>query len=812
MVGRRGSISVVSIAWRLVLVLCAMLCLIETTHAQSQRMYDIDLPAQNVADALNGLSLQTGVPVVFPFDLVKNRKSHPVIGRYLLLDALHALLENTGLSGGLSDRGVVTISVSKSRAPQQGETSVTQNGNELASNSAKATRVGGIAAFFTSIVGALSAHAQVADSQNSVGRTSNLDEIIVTAQKREERLQDTPVPVTVLNADQLAETSQVLLRDYYSSVPGLVVVPNFISVQNVSIRGISAGAFGNPTVSILVDGVPFTGSGAQIGNLMPEIDPGDLARIEVLRGPQGTLYGAESMGGLINYVTRDPSTDGYSGRIESGTSTVYNGSEPGFEVRGSVNIPLSNTFAIRASVFRRQDPGYIDNVLTGQDGVNERQADGARLSAKWQPSGDLSVKVSGLYEHIMGNGVSEVDTYPGLRWLQQERIPDTGTVDQTIQSYSAIVDYKFWNADLTSVTGFNTFQLVQSLDATPQFGVGLTPYGSPYVQTLLNLPGISGMRDNETPIGNKFNEEVRLAVPFGKSVDWLLGGYYTRERSQETDYFIGENPTTGQQNGVALDQVDPEGYEESAVFSDVTYKFTDQFNVQVGGREAFIKYYQYAYYDTGAEFGPVPRLSPASETSQNAFTYLVTPQFKITSDWMAYARFASGYRLGGNNTTVAVLNGAPAEFGPDKTKNYELGTKGEFLDHTVSVDASLYYIDWIGLQTQLTTPNGAQSYTANAGAAKSEGVEFSVTVRPLSGLTLSGWVDYDDAALTKSFPAGSPVVAGAGARLPGTAKWSGNLSAEQEFPLWSAVTGFVGGTAAYIGDRENIFVAAAQPR
>src|ERR1700722_17634825 len=154
MVGRRGSINIVSVAWRLVLALCVTLCLMETTPAKSQKMYDIHLPAQSVADALNGLSLQTGVPVVFPFDLAKNRNSHPVIGHYALLDALNALLEDTGLSGGLSDKGVLTISSAKSRTHKQGETSVTQNENRPNSNSAKAPKVAGITALFAFITAA----------------------------------------------------------------------------------------------------------------------------------------------------------------------------------------------------------------------------------------------------------------------------------------------------------------------------------------------------------------------------------------------------------------------------------------------------------------------------------------------------------------------------------------------------------------------------------------------------------------------------------------------------------------------------------
>src|SRR5262249_7984460 len=150
-----------------------------------------------------------------------------------------------------------------------------------------------------------------------------------TAQKKTERLLDTPVPVSVIDAEQLASNGQVMLRDYYLTVPGFTDQGDILSGQNLSIRGIAGG--GNPTVGVTIDDVPFIGSTeATNGVFLPDLDPGDLDHIEVLRGPQGALYGANSMGGLVNYVTKDPSTDALTGRIEAGTSSVYNGAEPGF--------------------------------------------------------------------------------------------------------------------------------------------------------------------------------------------------------------------------------------------------------------------------------------------------------------------------------------------------------------------------------------------------------------------------------------------------------------------------------------------------
>jgi outer membrane receptor protein involved in Fe transport len=161
----------------------------------------------------------------------------------------------------------------------------------------------------------------------------------------------------------------------------------------------------------------------------PDIDPSELAQVEVLRGPQGTLYGASSIGGLLKYVTVDPSTDALSGRIQAGTSSVRNGAELGYSFRGSVNIPLSDTLALRASGFTRRDPGYIDDPMLNAEGVNKVTTQGGRLSALWRPSHEFSWKASALYQDSKASGSPYVDVQPGLGNLQQSDVRGTGDVD-----------------------------------------------------------------------------------------------------------------------------------------------------------------------------------------------------------------------------------------------------------------------------------------------------------------------------------------------------------------------------------------------
>src|SRR5579862_771947 len=236
---------------------------------------------------------------------------------------------------------------------------------------------------------------------------SKLTEVVVTAQKQgEQDLKDVPIPISVLNGDQLADTSQVLLKDYVSSVPGLNLLPGTNGIQYLSIRGITTG-IANPVVGFMIDDVPYGAFSNQAE--VPDIDPGDLARIEVLRGPQGTLYGDASMGGLINYVTKQPSTDGFSGRFETGTDFIQNGAGPGYNLRASANVPITDQLAIRISGFERQDPGYIDNPLLNETGVNKANAYGGKFALLWQVTPDTSVAFSALGQYTKQDGLSYIE-------------------------------------------------------------------------------------------------------------------------------------------------------------------------------------------------------------------------------------------------------------------------------------------------------------------------------------------------------------------------------------------------------------------
>jgi iron complex outermembrane receptor protein len=237
--------------------------------------------------------------------------------------------------------------------------------------------------------------------------------------------------------------------------------------------------------------------------------------------------------------------------------------------------------------------------------------------------------------------------------------------------------------------------------------------------------------------------------------------------------------------------------------------------VQVGGRFATMKVGQPLYSNTGPLFGGTVTQGDVSSQT-HAFTYLLTPQFIVSPNAMVYARFASGYRPGGPNlpATYTADPTVPKAYGPDKTENYEIGAKGDLFDHVLSFDTSIYYIDWRNIQIQgLISPATRVNYKANGGAAKSQGVELALDFRPWDGMKIAAAGAWSLAALKQSFPSILSVRGVDGDRLPFSSRFSGSVSADQEFPLSAlGVRGFVGIFESYVGDRVGPFVAAGTPR
>jgi outer membrane receptor protein involved in Fe transport len=755
-------------------------------NPELQKSLTLDIASQPLGDALSEFGRQSGLQVVLYSDAGEGIIAPRVEGRLTAREALEKLLAGTGLEFEfLNEMGV---------AVRGGKTDARHETSSVA---------GDASVRLSQEAGGATQETERQEIPKSAGNTEagKLEEIVVTAQKRVERLQDVPVPVTAVSADTLVTSNQRRLQDYFSTIPGLNLTLGARQESTISIRGITTYA-GNPTVGIMVDDVPYgTATEAAGGYIVPDLDPGDLERIEVLRGPQGTLYGANSMGGLLKYVTVDPSTAGFSGRLQGGFSSVKNGDGLGYNLRGSVNIPLGDTFAVRASGFTRREAAYIDNTATGVEGVNELNVHGGRLATMWQPSENLSLKLSALLQKSERDGAPTFTVGTGLGDFEQDSLRGTGRSAVDTQAFSLVMDGKLGRTDIVSVTGYNVNKVFNSSDFTD------LAFFRSLAESNFQVSGVAITEHKKT---KKFTQELRLTTALGERVDWLLGAYYADEHSPAGASALGIDPATGTAAGAIYNNTAPTAYEEYAAFTNLTFHITDRVDIQVGGRQS----YQRQVLGESTLSGPFnaaigradPFTTPGSRSKDDAFTFLLTPQYKLAPNLMVYARFASGYRAGGGLANpgpneTCVINNYPCAFDPDQTYNYEVGLKGDFLEHRLMVDTSAYYIDWKDVQISAIAA-GIFQYTSNAGGAESKGVELSVEARPLTGLKFSGWVAWNDATFTE-FPPASPIVAGPGDRLPFSSRFSGYLSVDQQFPLTAELTGSIGGSVRYVGDRKG---------
>jgi outer membrane receptor protein involved in Fe transport len=635
-----------------------------------------------------------------------------------------------------------------------------------------------------------------------------MEQVVVTAQKKSESLMDVPMGVSVVEPQKLIEANQTRLQDYYLSVPGLGLTAGNQGDQILVIRGITTGS-GGSTVGVVIDDVPFGQTGA---NLVPDLDPSDLVRIEALKGPQGSLYGASSMGGLLKFVTADPSTDALTGRVEAGVSDVYRGSQPGYNMRASTNIPIGEPLAVRASVFTRQDPGYIDNPVLGIHGINSVATEGGHLSGLWHPSDAVSLKLSALVQESNAKGSNDVtlssgDGYigPPLGDLQQNYIRGVGGWSRRIQAYSATLNVQIGRMTLTSITGYNTNKESDSYDFTSVFG--------PFTQD--GFGPFPGFGVTGTPLvtylqAHRTTEELRLSGSIAERFDMMLGLFGSGDNFVDKQYINAEDTNSGQIVGQWV-AADAHGKNrEYAVFANVTYHVTPKLDVQVGGRESEDKIDAQTVftgpYDEAFLGQPSPVVQPRIRETSRPFTYLFATNYKFTSDLMAYIRLASGFRPGGGNANGG--GAIPFAFRPDKTKSNEIGLKASFLDHRLSIDTALYYIDWKDIQIGATDAQTSLFYVTNGARAKSEGLDFSVEGRPLPGLVVTATGNWAKSVLTEDFPP-ETVASGSsglsGDRLPFTSRFSGGLTVEQNFVLSGDLTGFVNGSVNYVGDRPVIF-------
>ncbi|MDT8759596.1 TonB-dependent receptor [Sphingomonas psychrotolerans] len=686
----------------------------------------------------------------------------------------------------------------------------------------------------TTAAGALAAAAPAAaqDAQPSVAPN---EEIVVTAQKREQTLLEIPQSISVVGAERLERQQATSFVDYAALVPGLSLQQGNPGETRVVLRGINTGG-ASPTTAIYIDETPFGASTGQSNGaiLAGDVDPFDIERVEVLRGPQGTLYGANSLGGVVKFVTVTPRLGAFEGRVQAGVETVTDG-DMGWNGNAVVNVPIGKIAALRVSGFYREQGGFIDTVGIARDNANDLTSYGGRASLLVQPSDNFSVRLTALAQNIRADGRAAFDADPltlqpqttdpatGVstegRLTRTQYYPDKNDVDY--RNYNGTIDWDLGFASLISATSYSTTIQHEVTDSSYQLaGIGDAFYGN------VGTPGPRGITLPARVSNKKFTQEVRLASPSSNVLEWLVGGYYTREEGLIFQRYLPFALDTGE----ALDPtltlpVGPGGanvvfpefvraelasvYREYAGFGSVTLHVGPRFDLTAGARYSHNNQRTRQLLDgallplSGSPIGPDVTNGRSSE---NVFTWSVAPRFELSDQVSLYARVAKGYRPGGPNVVPPGAGSAfPGFFEADTLISYEAGIRGETANHAFALDASLYYLDWDNIQVLVVYQTGIGPIGAdgNGDSARSQGAEITATLRPTRGFDVVANIAYNDAKLREDLPPGDGGFAGD--RLPYAPEWTANISADYEWSVGGGTTAFVGGNVRLVSDQEADF-------
>jgi iron complex outermembrane recepter protein len=626
---------------------------------------------------------------------------------------------------------------------------------------------------------AFSSGAAAQDAQPTPSRD---DEIVVTAQKREQNLQDVPISISVVSGEAMQEQGAASLTDYAGYVPGLQVSTTGTPGQTtITLRGV-APLTASQTVGIYLDDAPVGSSAIynRGGQFSLDLLPYDIERVEVLRGPQGTLYGASSIGGLLKYVTVAPSISTFSVKAGVEAFGIKGAGDLGWAGQTMFNAPLvEGKLGVTGSFAWRKTPGFVNSVNNAAlDDQNDYEQIGGRVALLWQASDRFSARLTAIYQDLdsNGNGVYAAD-------LTGKRLGDGSSYNNYVpeafrtelQYYAATLDYDFGGVTATSTTTHSTTHATQLQDATYAFGVLF-----PLLTGGAIAPGITPFEIN---LGlRKWTQEVRLASPSGGSFEWLIGGFYTDEKSSNSQlvrsYDMAGNiiPALDPLATVGL----PATYKEYAVFGNATLRFGERFEVTGGVRWARNEQ-TFRQISSGAI---VPQANDPGTSEEDVVTWSVSPQFHLNDDAMLYGRVATGYRPGGPNVIVPNV---PPSVDSDTLTNYEVGFKADLAGRAVSIDVAAFYMDWKDIQ--VTRAFGGVSGQANGGKAVSKGVEGSLYVRPATGLTLALTGSYTDATLSEDVPE----ISGAdGDQLPAVPKFSGSARLDYHADLGGTLSGDFG--------------------
>jgi iron complex outermembrane recepter protein len=668
-------------------------------------------------------------------------------------------------------------------------------------------------------------------------KDTTLEEIVVTAEKRESTVQKTPISMTAISEAEILARGLSDFRDIAQETPGVSMKTSGPGQTEFEMRGLTATGGFSPTVGFYIDDAPLTApSQAAQGKVVVDPDLYDLNRVEVLRGPQGTLYGSGSMGGTIKMVTNPPQLNTVAASAQTKESGTDGG---GFNYGGSamLNLPLAqDVAAVRFVGTYKYTSGWIDRVvlnpfpvetnggLTRGDvlaapvqarysDVNWEELQGGRVSLLLQIGDRMSITSGVMYQKIHTGGPMTIDDPPGNVYAHYQPFDIAEPLEDNFSIYTLTLKYHFDGADLTSATAkWNRHdEQTQDISETIQALFGLPGF-------TLASGGIGGGSQEETDFTNQASEEIRLSSNGDGRFEWLGGLFFSHFVSNTTSLsdYAGLQSLVGTTDLIAVGE--PIEITQRALFGEASYKVTDQLKATLG-----LRYYRYSSSEetinsglASIAGGPGTVLEFGSADNKG-LNPKVNLSYTASDDVLLYTTAAKGFRPGGPNSPVPLtglaqcltgpgnlqslgLTSAPNQFNPDDVWSYEVGEKARTLGNNLQVNSDVYFERWTDVQ-QLVDPSCGFGFTSNAGSASIYGSEIEIAASLSPAWTVTQNLGLTHATFDDSVRATNTLK---GQKLLDVPDVTANTSVIYSMPVSAKYNFSARGTYTYVGPMQDI--------
>jgi iron complex outermembrane receptor protein len=667
-------------------------------------------------------------------------------------------------------------------------------------------------------------------------KDSGLEEIVVTAEKRESTVQKTPISMTAISEAEIQARGLEDFRAIALDTPGVSMKTSGPGQTEFEIRGLDATGGFSPTVGFYIDDAPLTAPAqAAQGKVVVDPDLYDLNRVEVLRGPQGTLYGAGSLGGTIKLVTNAPQLNTFSVSAQTKESGTEGG---GFNRGGSamVNLPITqDVAAVRLVGTYKYTSGWIDRIVlnpfpletnggltrgnvlaapvqASYSNVNWEELDGGRISLLLKLGDNLTIQSGLMHQKISTGGPFSIDNPPGNVLAHYQPFNIAEPLEDNFTLYTLTINYHFDGADLTSATAkWNRHdQQTQDISETIQSLLGVPSFYPP--------EGIGGGSQEETDFSDQTSEEIRLASNGGGRFQWIGGLFFSDFNSNTTSLsnYAGLEPVFGTTNLISIGE--PINITQRALFGETSYQLTDQLKATLG-----LRYYSYRSTSETINSGIASiaggpgTVLEFGRSDNKGFNPKVNLAYTVSDDVLLYATAAKGFRPGGPNSPVPLsgpaqcltgpgnlqslgLSSAPNQFNPDTVWSYEIGEKARALGNTFQINSDVYYESWNSVQ-QLVDPSCGFGFTANAGSATIYGSEIEIAANLSPSWTVTENIGTTHATFNQTVLATNIVK---GEKLLDVPDFTENTSVIYSMPVLSTYTFNVRGTYSYVGPIQDL--------